>query len=248
MLLPPCLFLEIIILVLCRLTVTTRSRIMAHLVIFGLSNILSDLVDAATSIRMMVRVVVRHEQEEEDQRSVPLAARLKAWAHIGQKPVVLDLNDFVPVPEDVFLLGPTTPKRKILAALVTAQWPNKFITLVHRTAYVSPMATLSPGVFIGANSVVAAGTTLEEHVFVNRGATIGHDNIVGAFSRIQPGAALGGLSQIGKGVTIGIGARTVERLHIGDDAVVAAGSVVVRDVASRTLVAGSPARFSKNLY
>lgn len=220
---------------------------MTKLVIFGTSNILSDLVDAAHSIALAVRAIVRHEKEDDDPRSISLAVRLESWARIGQKPDVMDITGFTPEPDDVFLLGPTTPRREALAALVTAQWHSNFVTLVHRTAYVSSLATLSPGVFVGANSVIAPGTTLEKHVFVNRGVTIGHDNIVGEYSRIQPGAALGGLSRIGRGVTIGIGARTLERLNIGDGAVVAGGSVVVRDVSARTLVAGAPARVSKNL-
>jgi maltose O-acetyltransferase len=34
---------------------------------------------------------------------------------------------------------------------------------------------------------------------------------------------------------------------IGDGAVIAAGSVVTKDVAPRTLVAGNPAEFKKNI-
>lgn len=220
---------------------------MTKLVIFGLSNILSDLVDAAESIGLPVRAVVCHEKEDDHARSVSVAVRRGEWARIGQTPDVMDLNDFTPMPDDAFLLGPTTPRRESLAALVAARWPNHFATLVHSTAYVSRLATLSPGVFVGANSVIAPGTTLDQHVFVNRGVTIGHDNTIGKFSRIQPGSAIGGLSRFGKAVTVGIGARTVERLHIGDGAVIAGGSVVFRDVKAHTLVAGNPARFSKLL-
>ena len=51
---------------------------------------------------------------------------------------------------------------------------------------------------------------------------------------------------IGHHVWIGAGATILPGVNIGDGAVVAAGSVVTRDVASFTIVAGNPARFIKN--
>lgn len=217
------------------------------LVIFGTSNILSDLVDAALSVGWSVRAIVRHDAEDTDPRSVSLENRLTQWAKAGIRLNVLELNDYDPRPDDACLLGPTTPTRARLAALVQDRWGIQFTTLVHRTAYVSPLAKLGQGTFIGANSVVAPGTSLAEHVFVNRGVTVGHDNTIGAFCRIQPGAALGGLSDYEAGVTVGIGARMLERLRIGEGAVIAGGAVVLEDVPAYVMVAGVPARIKKQL-
>lgn len=122
-----------------------------------------------------------------------------------------------------------------------------FTSLVHPTAYFSPMAKLSGGVFIGANTVIAPGVELAEHVFINRGATIGHDTCIGAYSRVQPGSNLGGLSHIGEGVTIGMAATLLERLQIGNRSVIGAGSVVLHDVPEDVLVAGVPAVVKKQL-
>jgi sugar O-acyltransferase (sialic acid O-acetyltransferase NeuD family) len=220
---------------------------MRQLVIFGTSNILSDLVDAAMSVGWSVRAIVCHDAEDSDPRSVSLADRLDQWAALGINPAVLDLGSYCPQPDDACLLGPTTPSRARLAAIVKDRWRIHFATLVHRTAYVSPLAQLGEGTFVGANSIVAPGTKMAEHVFVNRGVTVGHDNQIGAFCRIQPGAALGGLSEFGAGVTIGIGARTLERLRVGEGVVIAGGAVVLEDVPDHVMVAGVPARIKKRL-
>ncbi|MBO9533036.1 MAG: L,D-transpeptidase family protein [Solirubrobacteraceae bacterium] len=53
--------------------------------------------------------------------------------------------------------------------------------------------------------------------------------------------------RIGRGVWIGAGATVLQGVDVGDDAVIAAGAVVTRDVAPRTLVAGVPARAIKQL-
>lgn len=188
-----------------------------------------------------------HEPEEPTPRSIPINQRVLSWAPLGGVPQILDFTSFSPELGDVYILGPTTPRRANLAAAIAQRWALSFITLVHRTAYVAPGVTLGPGVFVGACSVIAPGTILGEHVFINRGVTVGHDNRIGAFSRIQPGSALGGLSDIGPGVTVGLGARLHERLAVGEGAVIASGAVVRNDVEPYALMAGSPARLMKRL-
>lgn len=219
----------------------------ATLVIFGTSNILSDLLDAAWSIGWNVSTIVVHEPETTEPRSLPLQQRLEQIGAVRQAPRVISMDEFTPTPGECYLLGPTTPRRRRLADLVRQRWGLSFCTLVHRTAYVSPLATLGEGVFVGANSVIAPGTTLAEHVFVNRGVTVGHDNQIGAYSRIQPGASLGGLSVYGRAVTVGLGATVLERLCIGDNAVIAGGAVVLADVPAAVMVAGVPATVRKQL-
>ena len=52
---------------------------------------------------------------------------------------------------------------------------------------------------------------------------------------------------IGKGVWLGARCTILPGVTVGDGAVVAAGAVVVRDVAPHTVVGGVPARFLREL-
>lgn len=217
------------------------------LVIFGASNILSDLFDCALANGLAPSKVVLHMPEAAGERDVPLARRIEALQGLCDPPLVQTLDEFRPGADELYLLGPTTPTRAVLAEELGRHFGLGYHVLVHPTAYVSPLASLGQGVFIGANSVIGPGVRLDDHVFVNRGVTIGHDTRIGAFSRIQPGANLGGLSRIGRGVTIAIGATVLERLMIGDGAFVGAGAVATEDVPEDVLVVGIPARFRKTL-
>src|SRR4051812_36167491 len=53
--------------------------------------------------------------------------------------------------------------------------------------------------------------------------------------------------RIGNNVWIGAGATVLQGVTVGDDAVVAAGSVVTKDAPAGTLVAGAPARVIREL-
>jgi acetyltransferase-like isoleucine patch superfamily enzyme len=53
--------------------------------------------------------------------------------------------------------------------------------------------------------------------------------------------------RIGRGAWIAAGATVLQGVTVGDDAVVAAGAVVTKDVPARTLVAGVPARIVRAL-
>ncbi|RDI25536.1 DapH/DapD/GlmU-related protein [Lentzea flaviverrucosa] len=98
------------------------------------------------------------------------------------------------------------------------------------------------------------------NVFVNQGCRfndiggieIGDDVMIGpAVSLISSGHPVGpeerrrGVTsapiRIGRNVWIGASAMVLQGVTIGEDAVVAAGAVVTRDVPARTLVAGVPA-------
>lgn len=218
-----------------------------RLVIFGVSNAVSDLFDCALATGLVPGKVVLHWAESVGERDIPLAARIAALQGLCDPPEVEMLDAFQPGSDELYLLGPTTPARAKLAAKIERRFGLVYHTLIHPTAYVSPLAQLGQGVFVGANSVIGPGARLGDHVFVNRGVTVGHDTHIGSFSRLQPGANLGGLSRIGAGVTIAIGATVLERLVIGNGAFVGAGAVATEDVPEDVLVLGIPAKFKKVL-
>jgi len=115
---------------------------------------------------------------------------------------------------------------------------------IHPGASVSATAALGAGVAVMAGAVVNAATALGDGCIVNTGATVDHDNRIGRFVHIAPGAHLAGYVTVEDGALIGVGA-TVGRgraLTVGRGAVIGIGSVVIGDVAPSAVVAGNPAR------
>ena len=217
------------------------------LVIFGASNILSDIFECALACQLTPSKIVTDSPEPFGERDIPLKQRIQILAKFCELPLIVDFEDFLPGPDEIYILGPTTPLRENLANKIFARFKLNFSTLIHPTAHISPMATLGQGVFVGAGSVIGPGAKIGNNVFINRGVTIGHDTKIDSYSRIQPGCNIGGLTQIGKSVTIGIGATIADRIHIGDKSIIGAGSVVLTDLKAGVMVAGVPALVKKNL-
>jgi len=217
------------------------------LVIFGAGNFLSDVFDAALALGMVPAKVILNLPPDPTAEGISTAERIRRLEALGVHVQLQRIAEFEPGRDERYALGISGPGKQVLLEEIDARFGVPFCNLIHPTAYVSALATLGSGLFVGARSVVAAGARLADHVVINRASSVGHDTEIGPFSRLQPGATVCGLVRIGRGVTVGAGATVIERMQIGEGATVSAGAVVVRDVAARTLVMGVPARFVKDL-
>ena len=102
---------------------------------------------------------------------------------------------------------------------------------------------IGDGTFVGAGCVVGAAGLLGDHVFVNRAANLGHHVVLDDFATIGPGVTIAGNVRDRRGrARSAPAAPSCPASSSAPRAMVAAGSVVRRDVADDTLVAGAPAR------
>ena len=126
-------------------------------------------------------------------------------------------------------------------------------------ARIEPGAIIREQVDIDKNAVIMMGAILNigaivgEGTMIDMGAVLGGRATVGKNCHIGAGAVLAGVVEpasatpviIEDNVLVGANAVVIEGCRVGHDAVVAAGAVVVEDVAPNTVVAGCPARVIK---
>lgn len=105
---------------------------------------------------------------------------------------------------------------------------------------------------IGSNVSIAAGTIdpteLRDGVKVDDCAFIAHNVFIDEASYIIAGAEISGSVRIGKRVWVSPEVTIINKVSIGDDALLGIGSVVTKDVQANTVVAGVPARTVKLRY
>ena len=126
-------------------------------------------------------------------------------------------------------------------------------------ARIEPGAIIREQVEIGKNAVIMMGAILNigavvgEGTMIDMGAVLGGRATVGSRCHVGAGAVLAGVVEpasatpviVEDDVLIGANAVVIEGCRIGHGAVVAAGAIVVEDVAPNTVVAGCPARVIK---
>ena len=69
-----------------------------------------------------------------------------------------------------------------------------------------------------------------------------HDGHLGDFVTLSPRATLAGNVQIGNCSEIGMGTNVRQGISIGENTIVGAGSVIVKDIEGNVTVAGVPAK------
>lgn len=108
-------------------------------------------------------------------------------------------------------------------------------------AFVEGGAVLGDNVTVKNRVLVWDGVTCEDDVFLGPAMTFTNDFLPRAAIK-RPREEWLRPTTVRRGATIGANATIVCGIEIGEQAFVAAGSVVTRDVAPYSLVAGNPAR------
>lgn len=134
------------------------------------------------------------------------------------------------------------PRVRLEVAIRTGLPNERFATLVHPSASISPHASVGCGCIVFQGVVLGHGSRLGDHAFVGPGCLVSHHAVVEEGATMAPGSVLCGSSTLAAGAYLG--ARSVVRdgVTVGPGALVGLGSVVVRDVAEGRVVAGNPAR------
>jgi sugar O-acyltransferase (sialic acid O-acetyltransferase NeuD family) len=127
-------------------------------------------------------------------------------------------------------VGDNAVRRKIYRQLRGHDFP----ALIDPSSQVSPTTEFKHGTFIACEAVVSVGTEIGKFVIINARAGVGHDSTVGDFSNIAPGVSLSGHTAIGEDVMMGTNSCTAPGMTVGDGAVVACGTPVLKNVAPGT--------------
>lgn len=116
------------------------------------------------------------------------------------------------------------------------------VSVIHPSAVISKSVTIGSGSVVMPGAVINVDSKLGVCCILNTGATVDHDCTLGDGVHVSPGAHLAGGVSVGHGVWIGIGANIRQMIHVGKNSVVAAGAVVVNNIAEEFTVAGVPAK------
>ncbi|MCJ1807027.1 hexapeptide transferase [Flavobacterium covae] len=107
--------------------------------------------------------------------------------------------------------------------------------------------TIEKGCNIMSGTVITNDVTIKKGGLINLNCTIGHDCVIQEYVEICPGVNISGNCNIGSYTFIGTNSTILPKITIGKNVIVAAGSVVTKDIPDNCMVAGIPAVIKKEI-
>lgn len=117
----------------------------------------------------------------------------------------------------------------------------RFHTIIHPSATVKAR-DIGEGTLVCPNCVIGPEVVLGEFVTLNYHTGIGHETVISDFVSTAPGVQIGGNSSIASGAYFGMNSTVIDRIKVGEEAIVNAGSVVIGRVQAGKRVSGNPAK------
>jgi len=119
---------------------------------------------------------------------------------------------------------------------------ERFATLIHPSATVSRNSILKHGVLIMPGVVVSPNVLIGNFVNIYANSLIGHDAVIEDYCFIANCASIGSTVRLKKCSYVGSNATILEKVVVGEYALLGLGAVVLKDVPPRCKVVGNPAR------
>lgn len=150
------------------------------------------------------------------------------------------ITDWVPDENQEFVLGISSPTSKEKLARELAGRGFRFTSLISPTALIADYVTLGEGCVVTGNSSIGDNAVIGDFVHI-AGSMIGQDTVIGDYSTTT-GYVNVASATVGKRVFIGSHAVVLNKVRVGDDAFICAGSIVMRRVPDGARVFGNPAK------
>ena len=114
---------------------------------------------------------------------------------------------------------------------------------IHPAACVSQNVQIGKGVYILLDTNVMPYTVIQDYVMISMGANIAHHSLLEEGVFISTGVNFGASIKAHKFAYVGIGATIMTGVHdLGENCLVGAGSIVIRDIPTNAVCCGNPAK------
>lgn len=137
-------------------------------------------------------------------------------------------------------IGDPIIKKKVQGKLDGSK--NYYPVLMHPSVISSDKVKIGEGSIICAGNIITVDIEIGKHVIINLDCTIGHDAKIDDYSTILPSVNVSGNVHIEQCVSVGTGSAVIQGVKIGENTIVGAGAVVVKDLPANCTAVGSPAK------
>ena len=117
---------------------------------------------------------------------------------------------------------------------------------IHSTVDISPNVEIGKGVYILLGTHIMPYTKIKNFVMISMGVNVAHHSILHEGTFLSTGVNFGASIIANKYAYIGISATIMTGVHeLGENCLIGAGAVVIKDVPQNAIMAGIPAKVLK---
>jgi len=156
--------------------------------------------------------------------------------------VISSVEDYKPEKDDVFVCALGDVRWKMKCSNIILNKGGEFFSLIHPSTTVMDNVNLGKGLIIMPNVLISNDSTVGDFVTIQAFTAIGHDCKIGDWCQLNSYSFLGGFCELENGVTLNPQSVLLPKLKVGENAIVGAGSVVIKNVKPKTTVFGNPAK------
>jgi sugar O-acyltransferase (sialic acid O-acetyltransferase NeuD family) len=122
----------------------------------------------------------------------------------------------------------------------------EFVNAIHPSVIIGNNVKLGSGIVAMAGCIFNPRSVIGDFTFFATGAQVEHDNNIHDFSSISAGSITGGFVTLGKFSAITLGVTVLDRINIGENTVVGAGSLVIKSLPDNVLAYGNPSKIIRD--
>lgn len=163
----------------------------------------------------------------------------------GYPPIIDSVENYEPQEDDVFTcaLGDAHWKKHYTEIILDKG--GKFINIIHKTASIDRNTTHGIGCIICAHVGISCDIKVGSFVTMQTYTIVGHDGFIGNYCHLGTRAFMSGNSVLGEVTTIQTNSIILPHVKVGNDCMVGAGAVVIKEVKDGVTVYGNPAKILK---
>ncbi|MDB9304553.1 acetyltransferase [Nodularia spumigena CS-591/12] len=113
-------------------------------------------------------------------------------------------------------------------------------TSIHPSAVIASDVEIGSGTVIMPHATIITGAKIGQGCILNTASSLDHDSVMEDWSSIAPGVTTGGNVKIKMRSSVGLGSNLIHKVEIGQDTVIGAGSLILKNIPERVVAYGNP--------
>lgn len=146
------------------------------------------------------------------------------------------------VSKGIVVIGDNFKRKMVVDKILKLVNDFSFVSAIHPSVIIGKNVTIGEGSVFMAAVIINNDSTIGKHSFIATKASIDHDSTLGDYSSVSAGVTSGGHVNIGCCTAIALGVNIIHGRTIGNNTVIGAGALVVKDIGDNIVAYGVPAR------